>query len=352
MGDSGLLSRATRLVIGRGLVSAADIHRVGIRARDLSQSNSVVLVECGDGRGYVVKDMRRRREETQGSPAIELAIYRAVHQAVQRTADERQAEEREALRELVPRFLHFDDERQVMILEGLLTARRLDQSDGGRRALDPEVAGWLGRALGQWHREAVALGSEIEVADPWMLDIDGAKRLPILDSDEGLREIVEKIMADEATAKIPAQVRRAWRSETVIHGDVRFANVLVNTSPPAVRFIDWETGGLGDPAWDVGAAVQEYLSVAVSSGHRTAAGSPAEPPIEALLAAYQEASDTEMPWPRLAPFVACRLLMRAIQLANWEGDPGEAIDIHLQLAGAVAAEGEGVFDAADGESSA
>lgn len=323
MGDTELLSRATRLMVGRGLVSAADIHRFGVRARDLSQSNSVVLVECGDGRGYVVKDMRRRDEEKQGSPAAELALYKSVSGHSE-------------LRSLVPEFLDYDGELEVLILEGLISSRRLDQSDGGRRALDPEVAEWLGGALGRWHRHATVLMGELEAADPWMLHIDSENRLAILDAEDRLKEVVGRILTNAATAEIPLRVRQDWRSETVIHGDVRFANVLVNIAPPAVRFIDWETGGSGDPAWDVGAAVQEFLSVGIGGGHRTLAGSPSLPAIEALLSAYRTVSGSRMSWRRLAPFVACRLLMRAVQLANWEGNPGDSIDIHLEMAEAAA----------------
>ena len=327
--DHGLLKTATRLVIDRGLIGAAAIHRFGIRTRDLSQSNGVALVECGNGEGYAVKDMRRRPEADQGSPARELALYRAVAG----NAD---------LQRFLPKLHDYDADREVMILEGLTTARRLDQSDHGNRALDPDAAGRLGTALGCWHRTAALLTDAVAPAEPWMLRIDGDRRLAVLDTDERLRSLIRRMLGDEILASVPGRVRGAWRRDTVIHGDVRFANILFRVSPPGLTFIDWETSGHGDAAWDIGAAIQEYLSVGTSNGDVHVAA----PAVAAFLNAYRDAARVAITRVRLAPFVACRLMMRAVQLVNWSGDPKDGLEQHLALARAVAA-GRDVL--ADGE---
>jgi len=324
----GLPRRAARLVVDRQLITAEQVHRHGLRARDLSHSNGVALVEAGHGRGFAVKDMRRLREQEQGSPEREVALYRV-------------ASRRATLRPFTAELLHYDPEGEVMILEALLTSRRLDRMTGSRHVLDPEIARWLGEALATWHREAASV-DELEPADPWMLHIDQDRRLEVLDRDRRLAEVTERILSDSAARRIPARVRQAWRSETVIHGDIRFANVMVCTSPPAIRFIDWETSGRGDPAWDLGAAIQEYLSVCLGGGHEDPFPA-ARPAVRALLDGYEEAAERAPTWRRLAPFVACRLLMRAIQLANWTGDGAEAIDQHLALARTVAAQRDDPF---------
>ena len=315
-----LTRRAARLVIERQLITAEQVHRHGLRARDVSHSNGVALVESGHGRGFAVKDTRLVREAEQGSPEREVALYRA-------------ASRRAELRPLAPELLHYDPDEGVLILEALLTSRRLDMMTGRRDVLDPEVAGWLGEALATWHREAAAV-EELEAADPWMLHLDGSRRLSVLDRDPRLSEVTERILGDAACCGVVGSARRAWREETVIHGDIRFANVMVCPSPPAVRFIDWETSGRGDPAWDLGAAIQEYLSVCIGGGHQDPIPV-ARQAVGALLDGYAGAAEQQIGWRRLAPFVACRLLMRAIQLANWEGDGAEAIDWHLALAPAV-----------------
>ncbi len=57
------------------------------------------------------------------------------------------------------------------------------------------------------------------------------------------------------------ELSAAWSPTSVIHGDVRSGNVLVDdrASERAVHLVDWETVQLGDPAWDPAGALQEFL---------------------------------------------------------------------------------------------
>jgi aminoglycoside phosphotransferase (APT) family kinase protein len=55
------------------------------------------------------------------------------------------------------------------------------------------------------------------------------------------------------------EMRRAWQWSSFIHGDVRWTNVLIEEST-AVRLVDWEAAGLGDPAWDVACAFEAWLA--------------------------------------------------------------------------------------------
>ena len=315
-----LCSRAVRLVVGRGLIPPADVHRYGIRGRDLSMSNGVVLVESGSGRSFAVKYLSLSDGSEQGSPLTELRLYRA-------------AADNPALQPFLPDFYDQADHQELMILEGLNTSRRLDQLTGGWSVFSVEIAGWFGRALGSWHRGAQrieALGD----ADPWLFRIDGEDRLPALDADADLRELTEQVLSDPSLVSLLERAQGAWRRETTIHGDIRFANVMIQTSPPVVRFIDWEMAGKGDPAWDVAGAIQEYVSLA-SEGDSRIVGI-----VQAFLREYRSAADLPMSWDHLRPVVGCRLLLRALQLVNWEGDTADSTARHLELARTMA-EGAG-----------
>ena len=68
------------------------------------------------------------------------------------------------------------------------------------------------------------------------------------------------------------RLKRSWRPETVIHGDIRFDNVLVRAlrgddEDEAVDLwiVDWEMVRIGDPAWDLAGAFQDFLILWVSS---------------------------------------------------------------------------------------
>jgi aminoglycoside phosphotransferase (APT) family kinase protein len=83
------------------------------------------------------------------------------------------------------------------------------------------------------------------------------------------RQLAQGI-AELSTA--PAAVRslgESWRRTHVMHGDLKFANVVVGRDAGSrarrLWLIDWELGGVGDPAWDLGSVVGQLLATWVGS---------------------------------------------------------------------------------------
>ena len=116
--------------------------------------------------------------------------------------------------------------------------------------------------------------------------------LRILQSQEGLGEQLE-------------QLRRRWRPETVIHGDIKSENVLVRFSGEGpdralveLRVVDWETVQLGDPAWDLAGALQDFVMFWVDSM-----------PLSAGLTAEQRIAGARLPLATL----------RGVMRAMWHG---------------------------------
>ena len=85
-------------------------------------------------------------------------------------------------------------------------------------------------------------------------------------------EILRILQANAGFVEHLERLTRSWRPETVIHGDIRFDNVLVR-SPRAdeevdaieLWIVDWEMVRIGDPAWDLAGALQDFLVLWVSS---------------------------------------------------------------------------------------
>ncbi|MCL1588000.1 MAG: aminoglycoside phosphotransferase family protein [Actinomycetia bacterium] len=329
MSDSDRLpQKAAQLVIEEGLVSAEEIIRYGLRVRNLSQSNSVALVEVGNGKGFAVKDMRSRRDAQQGTAECERQLYHSAAVCV-------------ALQPLLPKYFALGEDSELMILEGLVSYRRLDQMSDGRRLFDPEMGRSLGEALRLWHSNSTSLKG-IGDAQPWLLAIRGSDRLGVLDSEDALREITASINEDSLLYTSIDRVQGSWSTDVVIHGDMRFANILVSSSPFGLRFIDWETSGWGDGRWDVAGIVQEFLSVGLSEGYGLADSSRARS-ISLLLDGYRGDGIQETTWEEFAPFVACRVMMRAIQLANWPSTSDAVVAEHLDLARELGAVSEDPF---------
>jgi hypothetical protein len=181
------------------------------------------------------------------------------------------------LRASLPRMAFADVDTGVLALELLADAEPLWQHYEARTADDfpIEHAEALGRALavlhGSFHGRAkerdpalAFLGDDLPIVlafhqpNPRMLGGLGpaAYRLVgLLQTEPGLQGRL-------------AEVAGMWRSETVIHGDVKLDNILVRAEHPSLAesshgtlcLVDWELVQFGDPAWDLGAALQDFLA--------------------------------------------------------------------------------------------
>lgn len=344
------LGQLTRVLLAQGLVTADEIHVHGIRSRDASRSHRVAIVEVGrygaDGyRAYVVKQLLPNEDRRQGSPAQERDVYRLA-------ADD------ESLARLVPRVHHADPDSGFLVLEYLPELESVAERAARNRWSDGLLAASFGEAIGDWHRHAVRSVARAPVAEvPWVFGAFGTDRPEFLTSNPPVADFIAMMDATPGPSLDSwlATAADLWRPSTVIHGDLRFDNALVDAHGQIV-LIDWEFGGYGDPAWDIAAALQEMLSA--SSAVDAASAMPVLSGVGlVLLSAYaartgllDEHDDFR---DRLLVYTAARLVLRALQLAQQEHqypsddpDPTEPTerDRHLALALALRASPE-LFDA-------
>jgi len=129
------------------------------------------------------------------------------------------------------------------------------------------------------------------------------------------------IVDDPVLAAVLRRARAAMRRTCLVHGDVKWDNAVLD--PAAVTLFDWELSGAGDPAWDLGSALADTLSLTVRLRGRAAL--PSRPtawvgPCEtALLQGYGDidhglAERTCLAW-------VGRLLHLALECASAVDDP-------------------------------
>jgi aminoglycoside phosphotransferase (APT) family kinase protein len=78
------------------------------------------------------------------------------------------------------------------------------------------------------------------------------------------QNIVSLTQSDHILSESLHELASEWRTDCLIHGDLKPSNVLVaNTSAERCfkqpLLIDWEHSGIGDPAWDVAAVFAGYV---------------------------------------------------------------------------------------------
>jgi 5-methylthioribose kinase len=176
-----------------------------------------------------------------------------------------------ALGALLPEFRFYDPQRHVLVLELLSRFESLAEYHVRLGQFPVEIACALADALGIYHRETKDKLEHLPQASifpktvPWILSIHLQQPgwfQSLSAANSQLLGIVKKY--DEFAAALD-RLRAQWQFTTLIHGDVKWDNCLVQPATDAngklkLKVVDWELADLGDALWDVGAILQSYLS--------------------------------------------------------------------------------------------
>lgn len=154
---------------------------------------------------------------------------------------------------------------------------RLSELTGTMAELAEVCQAW-GTALATLHLTRIGTAAEAPAARrPWVLNPD---RLP-----RGMRQapagsarayVLRTLCTDRGLVRTSSRVADRWTADRWTHGDVTADRVLVLRRPDlTVRFVDLRAGGLGDPGWDLAAALEtvEELTAGPRARWRSTNGS-------------------------------------------------------------------------------
>lgn len=223
-----------------GLLSERDIVDAGVVTSNMSSSNPVAAVSVGGEPRFVTKLGRSDAERwEQGDPAAERLLLR-------RFADARPS--------WLPEVMVSDDDLLVLGFVGQGESLQ-GQMEAGR-----EPRRLAARALGAVLRQvadspSAGLGT---ARLPWILRLADRPWPGFVQEHPPAMELASAVVTS-VVAEVLGSMRDAWRSTHLVHGDLRWANCLVDGAGGVV-LVDWEYAGLGDPAWDLGCALAEHLA--------------------------------------------------------------------------------------------
>jgi Ser/Thr protein kinase RdoA (MazF antagonist) len=167
------------------------------------------------------------------------------------------------------RFYGYDTNKGVVILELHRGAEDLRSMEMRTGRFSSGLAAVLGRALGTLDRTTRGQAAELlPVAAPWVLTLHRPGADIFRDVSAGGLQVIRIVQGAAGFPEALDRARERWCLEAVIHGDLKWDNCLVNVHQNGgelLRLIDWESAAPGDPCWDIGSALSQYLSVWLSS---------------------------------------------------------------------------------------
>ncbi len=256
---------AIAFLLDGGLLGARDLVEGEVRVEDRSARHRNLAVHCTTRPGLFLK--QAPAGDVLGTLSTEGAFYQLVNSGGWLAP----------LQPFVPRFLGYDPISQLLTLEFVpdaLTARA-----AGRPDVPAAIGPQLGQALAVCHQAGTGDDHQTRASFtgmlPWAFQV--ALPSPALFRDVGplQLQLIRLVQRHKDIVDCIRAMRSAWQWTSFIHGDIRWANVLV-AEPAAVWLIDWEGAGLGDPAWDIACAFEAWLARGLETLPLEAGDGPAE----------------------------------------------------------------------------
>lgn len=247
----------------RGLLSERDIVDGEVKVSDVSRRNQNFRVTTTSGRSYFVKQgVGAARSMTVGR---EAEFFRFASDAPASAQ----------LRQCLPTVRDWDAERKMLIFDLIPDSRSLAEHQQRTRRWPSRLAGQAGSALAAlhawWPRDVGHENSPITVAGPpWIFSIHQPD-LSVLDSmTSAALEIVRIVQGSGIFRDALDELRNNWRATAVVHGDMKWDNVVLRRCTNGRRgydvvLVDWELAQLGDPLWDAASFLSQYVDAWIAS---------------------------------------------------------------------------------------
>jgi aminoglycoside phosphotransferase (APT) family kinase protein len=322
----------TGYLLRRGLLTAEVVVGGGVVVREVSSRNRNFAVEVDGGSSYLLKQGR------SADRAATVAREAAVLEEVAGRGDEVKAR--------LPGLVGYDSNEGLLVLELLPGAEDLRTRQTRLEAFPESLGEQLGAALGALHREMRE--TYPQAPTPWVLSIHRPDTSVFRDASAANLELIGIVQNAEGVGERLDELRQSWRVETLIHQDAKWENCLI-ADDDRLYLIDWELAVAGDPHWDLGTALSQYLSnwlfsIPVIGG---------EPPerfpalarfpldsmkaaLRALCEAYARARDEQPllddePLQRTVSYAGARLIQSAFEASQFDRRLNSAAILHLQL---------------------
>jgi tRNA A-37 threonylcarbamoyl transferase component Bud32 len=270
------------------------------------------------GTGLFVKQMQPDQAFSAQTLQKEAACY------VMMESDPALAE----IHALMPRFRAYDPDRHLLVMDLIGGGENLTELHRRVNGFPEDVARCVGELLARYHQASMrdllprANTAIFQGQPPWILSFHLMTHGSMQNLSAANGQFMTILQSYPDFGQALDRVRAGWRRDALIHGDMKFDNVVVRaaqTAEQTLHVVDWELADLGDPAWDVASILQAYLTWWIASLRSVPANETddaAEYPLETIQPAIRAFWDAYVSSRRLGGRDAGAELERAVSYAG------------------------------------
>jgi aminoglycoside phosphotransferase (APT) family kinase protein len=161
-----------------------------------------------------------------------------------------------------PALRRHDRERSLLVIDHVGRGRDLRRHHRSGR-YSQALATQVGRALATLHSTTAGARAPDD-GPPWVTSLHRPTVDWMRETSAANLELIALIQSVPELGRLLDRLHDGWTTGCLVHRDFKWDNCLAltddNGRARGVRVIDWETASLGDPAWDVGSALADYLA--------------------------------------------------------------------------------------------
>jgi Phosphotransferase enzyme family len=323
-------------LLDKNLLEVKSIIEGDLKVIDISRNNRNINVLRNHRKSYLLK---------------QPSIYDSV-ETIQREANFynfiKSDPHFKSLTNTFPHFINFDQENKILITEFINHAQSLTEyyssqyGDGDQ--LDKRPAYSLGKIMAKYHHLFKDYITHPKLSffcksQPFIFFISRPSSKIFANISLANLKLIKIIQEYSKLSDYLNDMIKEWQILTLIHGDLRWNNVIISKKDRSrslqTILVDWEFADIGDPAWDIGGVLNDFLSLwifslpyAIKGTSKIATNSSLkniQPVIRAFWHAYSKATllDYSMATDllkRSMKYCAAQLVLRVYELHQWSRD--------------------------------
>jgi Ser/Thr protein kinase RdoA (MazF antagonist) len=200
----------------------------------------------------------------------------------------------EPIHRLMPRFRAYDPDRGILVVALIAGGANLTELHQRANAFPLDIARRVGELLARYHdvsaRELLprANSAIFQGTPPWILSFHLVPRGSLQNLSAANGQFMAMLQGYPDFGIALDRLRAGWRRNALMHGDMKFDNVVLSPDDDTMHVVDWELADAGDWAWDVASILQAYLTWWIATVKRAPAPpgeDGAQYPLESILPA-------------------------------------------------------------------